>query len=67
MLDEEKGVTRLSLRMERLEESPQGIAHLAYVNYKKLKEGAPETAVSLILIVTTKLQLFKVPEVKQIF
>ncbi len=55
VLDEEKGVTRLSLRMERLKESPQGIAHPAYVNYKKLKEGASETVASLVLIVNTKL------------
>lgn len=64
---DENGTTRLSLLMDQLVQGPRGMEHPAYSNYKKLKEGAPETVASIVLMANAKLQLFEVPEVARIF
>ena len=45
----------------------KGAAHPAVRDYRKLKDGAPETVNSIILILNAKLKFFNSPAVQRIF
>lgn len=64
-VDEE--TTALQILMESLVHGKRGKSHPAYKNYKKLKEGHPETVKSIILMVNAKLKFFETPGIRRIF
>lgn len=62
----EEGYTRMTKLIDAVAER-KGAAHPAVRDYRKLKEGAPETVNSIILILNAKLKFFNGPAVRRIF
>lgn len=68
VIDEETGETELQRRMTILAvESSMGNEHPAILNYKKLKEGAPDTVRSIIIMCNAKFKFMGVAAAKRIF
>ena len=68
ILDEETGETELEKRMNTLAvRSPMGNEHPAVSNYIKLKEGAPETVRSIIIMCNSKFKFMGVAAAKRLF
>lgn len=68
VLDEDTGETELEKRMTELSvRSPMGNEHPAVVNYRKLKEGAPDTVRSIIIMCNSKFKFMGVSAAKRIF
>lgn len=62
----EEGYTKMTRLIDALEEK-KGVSHPAVRDYRKLKDGAPETVSSIILILNAKLKFFQSPSVRRIF
>lgn len=62
----EEGYTKMTKLIDALEDI-KGPEHPAVRDYRKLKEGAPETVSSIILILNAKLKFFNGPSVRRIF
>lgn len=62
----EEGYTKMTKLIDALQER-KGAAHPAVRDYRKLKDGAPETVNSIILILNAKLKFFNSPAVQRIF
>lgn len=68
ILDEETGETELEKRMNTLAaRSPMGNEHPAVSNYRKLKEGAPDTVRSIIIMCNSKFKFMGVAAAKRLF
>ena len=68
VLDEETGETELEKRMNTLVvRSPMGNEHPAVSNYRKLKEGAPDTVRSIIIMCNSKFKFMGVAAAKRLF
>lgn len=62
----EEGYTKMTKLIDAVQEM-KGAAHPAVRDYRKLKDGAPETVNSIILILNAKLKFFNSPAVQRIF
>lgn len=68
ILDEETGETELEKRMNTLAvRSPMENEHPAVSNYRKLKEGAPDTVRSIIIMCNSKFKFMGVAAAKRLF
>ena len=68
ILDEETGETELEKRMNTLAvRSPMGNEHPAVSNYRRLKEGAPDTVRSIIIMCNSKFKFMGVAAAKRLF
>lgn len=68
IIDEDTGETELEREMNSLSvRSPMGNDHPAVTNYRKLKEGAPDTVRSIIIICNAKFKFMGVSAAKRIF
>lgn len=68
VLDEDNGETELEHRMNKLaQSSPMGSAHPAVINYRKLKEGAPDTVRSIIIMCNSKFKFMGIAAARRIF
>ena len=56
---DEEGTTALQVKMDRLAEE-KGVEYPPVRDYRKLKDGAPETVKSIILIINSMLRLCEV-------
>lgn len=63
---DEEGTTALQVKMDRLAEE-KGVEYPPVRDYRKLKDGAPETVKSIILIINSMLRLCEVSSMKRIF
>lgn len=62
----EEGYTKMTKLIDAVQEM-KGASHPAVRDYRKLKDGAPETVNSIILILNAKLKFFNSPAVQRIF
>lgn len=68
ILDEETGETELEKRINTLAvRSPMGNEHPAVSNYRRLKEGAPDTVRSIIIMCNSKFKFMGVVAAKRLF
>lgn len=68
VIDEETGETELERRMNRLSAlSKMESNHPAVTNYRKLKEGAPDTVKSIIIMCNAKFKFMGVAAAQRIF
>ncbi|MCP1102000.1 type IV secretion system protein VirD4 [Aequitasia blattaphilus] len=66
VVDAENGITKLQLRMDKLSRV-KGENYPPVRDYRKLKDGAPETVRSIVLMVNAMLKLCETADVKRIF
>ena len=71
VLNEETQETELSVMMDQLArdtiQNPLGDQHPAVIQYRKLKEGAPDTVRSIVIMCNSKLKFCQVAAAKRIF
>lgn len=63
---DEQGTSRLQQAMNDLAKL-KGDAYPPVRDYRKLKDGAPETVRSIVIMVNAQLRLFELPEIQRIF